>query len=189
MEKITQQQAKAQGLKRYFTGKPCKHGHLSERLVSNRRCCECHASRQLNVYHLKSPKEKLEFNRAHARSWEQRKASSYKYEQKMYANDVEFRLKKCLRSRFYKAMSRDQKLSSTLSIVGCSINVLREHLESQFFDGMSWDNFGEWEVDHVLPCASFDLTDPDQQRQCFHYSNLQPLWRADNRRKSCKIAA
>ena len=45
---------------------------------------------------------------------------------------------------------------------------------------MSWENMGEWHLDHIRPCASFDLTDPDQQRQCFHYSNLQPLWASDN---------
>jgi HNH endonuclease. len=53
---------------------------------------------------------------------------------------------------------------------------------------MSWDNYGRdgWHIDHIRPCASFDLTDPEQQRQCFHYTNLQPLWAADNIRKGAK---
>lgn len=48
---------------------------------------------------------------------------------------------------------------------------------------MTWDNLGEWQIDHRKPCVSFDLTDPEQQRACFHYSNLQPLWEADNKAK------
>ena len=62
----------------------------------------------------------------------------------------------------------------------CSTDELNKHLESLFQQGMSWDNYGEWHIDHIRPCASFDLTDFEQQKQCFHYSNLQPLWAADN---------
>ena len=73
-------------------------------------------------------------------------------------------------------------------MIGCTIERLRNHLEAQFTDGMSWENYGKngWHVDHIRPCASFDLTDPEQQRQCFHYTNLQPLWATDNMRKSAK---
>ncbi len=70
-------------------------------------------------------------------------------------------------------------------IVGCSGRELAQHLESQFKEGMSWDNYGRsgWHIDHIIPIASFDLTDPKQQKICFHYSNLQPLWAEDNMRK------
>lgn len=51
---------------------------------------------------------------------------------------------------------------------------------------MSWDNFGEWYIDHIKPCCSFDLTDIEQQKKCFHYTNLQPLWAIDNLKKSGK---
>ena len=52
---------------------------------------------------------------------------------------------------------------------------------------MTWDNHGEWHIDHIKPCASFDLTDADQQRECFNYTNLQPLWAKDNLSKGAKI--
>ena len=62
------------------------------------------------------------------------------------------------------------------------------HLEALFQPGMTWDNHAidGWHIDHIRPCTSFDLTDPEQQRQCFHYTNLQPLWAFDNISKSDK---
>jgi len=82
-----------------------------------------------------------------------------------------------------------RKSASTLELLSCSYKHARKHLESQFVEGMNWDNYGfyGWHIDHIIPCASFDLTDPDQQRQCFHYTNLQPLWAEDNLRKSDKL--
>ena len=62
-----------------------------------------------------------------------------------------------------------------------------DHLESLFVPGMTWDNQGEWHIDHVIPCAAFDLTDPAQQSECFHYTNLQPLWAVDNLKKAARL--
>jgi hypothetical protein len=84
-----------------------------------------------------------------------------------------------LRTRLYHAII-GRKSASTMELVGCSIDKLKQHLESKFTEGMSWDNYGKWHVDHIKPCASFDLSDPQQQRLCFNYKNLQPLWAADN---------
>lgn len=61
------------------------------------------------------------------------------------------------------------------------------HLENLFVEGMSWGKHGEWHIDHIKPCISFDLTIPQQQKECFHYTNLQPLWAKDNLVKSNKI--
>ena len=71
-----------------------------------------------------------------------------------------------------------------MDLVGCTLAELCTHLETQFVDGMSWDNRKDWHIDHIRPCGSFDLTDPEQQAQCFHYTNLQPLWARDNLEKS-----
>jgi hypothetical protein len=60
------------------------------------------------------------------------------------------------------------------------------HIEAQFMPGMTWENRELWHVDHIIPCAAFDLTDPAQQRSCFHYGNLRPLWAKENQRKSDK---
>lgn len=72
-------------------------------------------------------------------------------------------------------------------LLGCSAKELRRHLESQFKPWMNWGNYGRWHIDHIQPCASFDLTDPKQQEICFHYTNLQPLEAKKNIRKRAKI--
>jgi hypothetical protein len=71
--------------------------------------------------------------------------------------------------------------------LGCSIPFLKNHLESKFLSGMSWDNHGEWHIDHIVPCAYFDLTKKESQLICFNYANLQPLWAGDNIAKRDKL--
>lgn len=91
-----------------------------------------------------------------------------------------------LRKRVLSAITaqREVKKSNTLDLVGCSIEFLIKHLESQFTKGMSWENRGagklRWHIDHIKPCGVFDLESEEEQRKCFHYSNLRPLWCSDN---------
>ena len=73
-------------------------------------------------------------------------------------------------------------------MIGCTTKQLMEHIEAQFTDGMNWGNYGKWHIDHLRPCASFDLTDQLEAEQCFHYSNLRPLWSSDNLAKSSMMA-
>lgn len=106
------------------------------------------------------------------------------YKKNRWKNDLDFRLKENLRGRLYKALIGHSKSKSTSDLVGCSIQSLKKHLESQFTEGMSWENYGEWHVDHIKPCSLFDMSDAAQQRECFNYNNLQPLWAEDNLKKS-----
>jgi len=96
--------------------------------------------------------------------------------------DLDYRLRGNLRHRVWLALRKHVKSDHTLKLIGCSVDQLKRHLEAQFVDGMSWENYGfkGWHVDHIKPCASFDLRDSFQQAECFHYSNLQPLWAEDN---------
>jgi hypothetical protein len=98
-----------------------------------------------------------------------------------------YKIKKNLRRRVNQVITRNDKSNSTMSLIGCSVYELLLHLEKQFTNGMTWNNYGKWHIDHIKPCASFDLTDPEQQKKCFHYTNLQPLWAADNIQKSDKV--
>jgi hypothetical protein len=94
-------------------------------------------------------------------------------------------LKQRTMSRIWSAMKRQNvNGSGTFAVVGCTPDQLRQHIEKQFQPGMSFDNYGEWHVDHIRPCASFDLNDPAQFTECFNWRNLQPLWATDNLRKS-----
>jgi hypothetical protein len=105
---------------------------------------------------------------------------------KRVKEDVGFRLLQRCRKRLYEAVKGNVKSKRTMELIGCSIEELQEHLESQFQKGMNWDNYGEWHVDHIKPCALFDFSKEENQRECFHYTNLQPLWAVDNIRKSDK---
>lgn len=73
-----------------------------------------------------------------------------------------------------------------MELLGCPLDVAKNHIEKQFKDGMTWDNHGEWHIDHIKPCASYDLNIPEEQKKCFHYTNLQPLWANENLSKSDK---
>jgi len=85
-------------------------------------------------------------------------------------------IKKILKQREVRKSNKTRKL------LGCTNSELKEYLEQQFVDGMTWENHGPygWHVDHIQPLNVFDLSDPEQQRIAFHYTNLRPLWWKDN---------
>lgn len=99
-------------------------------------------------------------------------------------NNPHSKLRARLSSRLKECMKRagKQKKNSILKYLGCTPQELRDHLQSKFQPGMTWDNYGVfgWHIDHIIPCASFDLTREDHINVCFHYSNLQPLWSLEN---------
>lgn len=108
-----------------------------------------------------------------------------------YHTDTLYRLQHNIRTRVYGVLSGTLKSAPTVKLLGASVSFVKSHIERQFQDGMTWQNYGRygWHIDHIRPCASFDLSDPEQQRECFHYTNLQPLWAFDNLSKNAKWAA
>ena len=110
------------------------------------------------------------------------------YERRRTRGDVKFAVMRRLRARLLASLRRSyaDKSGRTQELMGCSREELLHHLESKFKPGMTWENRHLWHIDHIRPCASFDLTDPAQQRACFHFSNLQPLWAEENLRKSAR---
>jgi len=104
--------------------------------------------------------------------------------------DPQFKIKYLLRLRLLDALKRKNvtKKHSAISLLGCSIDEVKNHLESKFDNIMNWDNHGKyWEIDHIIPCSKFDLEDEIQQKICFNYLNLQPLTQTENRQKFNKI--
>jgi len=75
------------------------------------------------------------------------------------------------------------------TLTGYTVEQLKKHIEKQFTDGMSWDNHGEWHVDHIIPMSKFNFEKPedDDFKKCWALKNLQPLWAIDNMKKHCKI--
>jgi len=102
-------------------------------------------------------------------------------------NGFAFRVITRMRRRVDSALYYGYKnLNKNIETIGCTPLFLRDYMEEQFKPGMTWDNRGEWHIDHVIPISAFDLSDPVQQAKCFHYTNLQPLWGIDNIRKGAK---
>jgi hypothetical protein len=117
------------------------------------------------------------------------KARIQKYRLKRFRTDLNFRLRVRLSKRLRGAIKvmGAKKTTSIVNLIGCSFQELVRFLENKFKLGMTWDNYGSWHIDHIVPCSRFDLTLIENQKKCFHYSNLQPLWAAENIAKSNKL--
>lgn len=110
--------------------------------------------------------------------------------ERKYRQNPHVKIVHSLRARLNKLLrlGGGNKVDPLNDIIGCDAEFLRKHIESQFTKGMNWGNYskGGWHIDHIIPCACFDLTDPEQQKQCFNFSNLQPLWAEDNLSKGSR---
>ena len=99
-----------------------------------------------------------------------------------------FKILESLRRRMLHALKGKNKSASTMDLLGVkNIEIIWQRFESLFQDGMTRENHGIWHIDHITPCTAFDLTDPEQQKKCFHYTNLQPLEAIKNLKKGAKI--
>jgi len=104
------------------------------------------------------------------------------------SKDLNYKLRSNLSRRLRKALNGQHRLYKTIKGLGCSIAAFKLYIENQFEDGMTWDNYGEWHLDHVLPLASFDLTNEAQYLEAANWLNYQPLWAKDNVSKGGRIA-
>ena len=125
-------------------------------------------------------KEYVQSDEYRARRSERRKA--------LWRTNPNFRLSELLRSRLAYSLRNKSKLGSAVTLLGCSLHDAIAHIESQFEQGMSWENWGEWHVDHIRPLASFNLEDPIALEMACHYTNLQPLWAKENLAKGGRIS-
>lgn len=112
------------------------------------------------------------------------------YAREREATDVNYRLRRRLRTQirnFILRLGCVEKRESVINLLGCPIGSFRLHISNRFVDGMSWENWGEvWEIGHRKPAASFDLRDPAQQKECWHFSNLFPHFKEQNRSDGAK---
>jgi len=111
------------------------------------------------------------------------------YERKRLKTDMNWVLKKRLRNRLRQALKGISKSKSTMELLGVPhMDFLKTWIECKFKEGMTWENRHLWHIDHIKPCSSFDLTKPEEQAKCFHYTNLQPLWASENLSKGNRIS-
>lgn len=160
-------------------------------------------------YHLRRSKESKAKRRAHQRKVYDRqkdrdrhkrylensseiqrakRRERFRLAQKRRRKSDSYRIEDSLRRRLNKALHGKAKYESALKVLGCSVEDFKIYLESKFDVGMSWENYGQWHIDHIMPCAIFDLSKPEHQKRCFHFSNMQPMWAEDNLRKRDKIS-
>lgn len=135
----------------------------------------------------KTPEEK----RAYFADYRERKRARLHEIQKDYRErnklTPSYKLRKNLRERLRNALKGLGRSASTMTLLGCTVPEFKAHLEARFVPGMTWNNYGEWHIDHIKPCTKFNLLLVEEQLQCFHYTNLQPLWAIDNIRKGNRL--
>lgn len=139
--------------------------------------------KRLNKWKEKNPDYYKEYRLTHKK---QHSTYIYKYYKKKRQKDPLFRLRWNLRNRLknmlkVKSWHKDNK---TADIIGCTLEELKYHIESKFTQGMTWQNYGKWELDHIIPVSK--ATTKEELYKLNHYSNLQPLWKLDNIKKSNK---
>lgn len=182
----------------FYIGSPCLKGHGDKRRTKNGACIICEKENQAarkaekTCRHCQCTfsgrfKQKTCSEACSDALKLKRKIEYIKRKSQTNAGRFEFNA----RQRIIKVLKRNglSKSKKFTELVGMTPLQLMAYLEKMFEDGMTWDNYGTWHLDHIRPCASFDLTDVDQQIACFHYTNLQPLWAKDNLVKGASWAA
>lgn len=209
MKILSRKEAIAQGLNKYFTGKPCKYGHVSEKYVCNKNCIECMGSDKSKEYRKKwhednrerelSRMEKWNANNKdkkdkyyrenrslvieRAKKWqtENRERRNKRFRER-YATDEDYKTADICRKVLYRTLkaTSSTKDSTTYDILGYSNEQLKEHISSKFLNGMSWCNYGDWHIDHVYPVSRYVLDGIEDPAIINSLDNLIPMWAAHN---------
>ncbi len=115
-------------------------------------------------------------------------------EKKRRQTNPTYRLRAILNVRLRDVLKElgGTKAAELKELVGCCMSDLIKYIESLWLPGMSWENYGNkegnWQLDHIIPVCSFNLIEAEQQKACYHYTNVRPLWKIDNLRKGAKLA-
>jgi len=146
--------------------------HIKEYVREYTQIHREHINKRNTEYRNKNKEKNKQHNREYFR----------KYQKEREERDISFKLARRIRHRIYLAIKNNSTSSHIIEKIGCNIEEYKQHLEKQFKPGMSWSNwnFYGWHIDHIKPCSSFDLNDPEEVKKCFHYSNAQPLWAHEN---------
>jgi len=163
--------------------KGCKKKYQKNYYLNNRDELK---SGQKN-YYLNNRDERKEYQKKYQKKNRKKiNKTKNKYQKNRLKADICYKIAHNLRGRLYRTIKNNQKSGSAVRDLGCSISELKKHLELLFKPGMSWDNYGEWHIDHIIPLSRFDLTNSIEFKEACSYTNLQPLWASENFIKSNK---
>ena len=182
-----------------------KDEHIIEKIVETKKCDTCLVDKDISDFKETSRSIDGHYNKCKScwkpTEWnkEKQKASEKKYvennpdKMKLKWQKAGFKINRRIRDslnhRIKDALSSvsSQKLHKTMEYVGCDKSLLKKWFHYQFEEGMTFDNYGEWHIDHVKPCASFNLEREDEIKECFNWKNLRPCWKTENLEKSSQI--
>jgi|TARA_R110000803_G_scaffold140242_1_gene206807 hypothetical protein len=138
-------------------------------------------------YRFKNEEKIKEYKKAYHSRSEYKERRSIRRNNR-YQTDVNYRLLSLCRSRLAKAIKGFDKSAPTMKLIGCTPDELRQHIESKFEPWMNWENqgLGGWDIEHIKACFHFNMADPEQQRACFNWSNLQPMEHIANIKKGAR---
>ena len=158
----------------------CEKSKLVDDFYKDHRVCkEC--KKLDRVQHYKKNKNQTRISQNIYKLSHENEIKEYKriWQNNKINNSLEHKLKNNLRSRLYKVLKRNQKSGSAINDLGCSVEFLKEYLEKQFIEGMSWNNYGklpgQWSIDHIIALSNVDLTNREQFLKVCHYTNLRPM--------------
>lgn len=140
------------------------------------------------AYYARNKEARLEYHRNHVKANpEKRRETVRKWKAKKRLEDPFFFVKENCRTRISAHLRATglRKKNKSLTMIGCSPHQLKLHLASLFTEGMSWDNYGKWHVDHIIPISS--ATNVEQLEKLCHWTNLQPLWAGENSAKGDRL--
>lgn len=190
MEVISRKEAREKGLTQFFTGRPCSRGHLEPRSTSGGMCrgCERLRDKERLAYTSEVKKKRYATSALVRQSRKEQDRRNYaNNKDKVLARKRKYYREKELPSRIARGILRNtflaakvEKHDHTSVILGYTPGQLKEHLDSLLADGMTWENYGEWHVDHIKPINAFIKEGITSPQLINALSNLQPLWAVDN---------
>lgn len=204
--------ARETGEKHYWTGSPCRHGHIAMRYTVDQSCVECkRLATEARKQRAKCDPELAEAMRgwhrkakAKARSTVDGKRAHYEankrytegnrdkvssYYRKRRRDDPVFNMACWMRSTLHKVLGRAnrRKDARCVEMLGYDRDQLKAHIEAQFLKGMGWHNRAEWEIDHIIPVAEMLRRGETNPAVINALSNLRPMWAGANRAKGDKV--
>ena len=139
-----------------------------------------------------TPEKMEEYRSSHRKSnalykkTQKGKSAQSRYETKKLRGGGSYKVGRQVRDCIRAALTGGTSIARAEYYLGCTIGEYRKHIQCGFQSNMSWENYGEWHIDHIKPSSSFDLTVQEEVLKCFNFTNTQPLWAKDNRNKSNK---